>query len=143
MRIRRLAAQLGLAIIVLAGTAWAQLYAPPAEFKCMGKTSKAGSKFMAAKAKCVTKCIQTVGKGIGDPSDCFAPYGGFTLACIADSLKGVEAKFALAIRGACDPTFKLGPACPACYSGGDCGPSGGARDPVPDIRKPNESFLSG
>jgi hypothetical protein len=143
MRIRRPAAQLGLAIIVLAGTAWAQLYAPPAEFKCMGKTSKAGSKFIASKAKCVTKCIQTIWKGIGDPSDCFAPYGGSTLVCIADSLKGVEAKFALAIRGACDPTFKLGTACPSCYSGGDCGPSGEALDRVANFENQIDSFFPG
>jgi hypothetical protein len=126
MRIRRLAAQLGI-VVAFAATVSAQSYAPTPEFKCMAKTSKLGATFLASKTKCVTKCVQNVWKGLGfPPAECFAPYGGVTASCIADPLKSVETKFSLGIRTACDPTYKVGTACPSCYSGGDCGPSGEA-----------------
>ena len=49
-----------------------------AEFKCQAKVSKAGSKFVGAKAKCASKCIQGANKvpPLNPHSDCFAPYAG-------------------------------------------------------------------
>jgi hypothetical protein len=119
MRIHRVVAQLGIAV-VLAGTAGAQSYAPPAEFKCMQKVSKLGAKFMASKTKCVTKCFQTAWKGLYPATECAQPYGLYTAACIANA----EGKFSAGIRAACAPTYKPGTACPECYSGGWCGPGG-------------------
>src|SRR4051812_5907333 len=89
------------------------------EFKCQTSVSKAGSKFVASKSKCAGKCIANAQKSLNPYSDCYAPYGGSTLACIADPLKGAEIKFENAIRKACDPSFKPGTDCPECYSGGD------------------------
>ena len=108
----------GVATFALGSVASAQL--TDAEFKCQTSVSKAGGKFVGSKAKCAGKCITNAGKAIEPYADCFAPYGGATLTCIADPLKGAEAKFAAAIRKACDPTFKVGTDCPECYSGGDC-----------------------
>src|SRR5262249_12962912 len=65
--------------------------------KCQLATSKATSKFFAAKNKCVVKCQGLYRKGLGSQSDCLAPYSGVTLACITDSLRGVEAKTTLYI----------------------------------------------
>jgi len=139
MRIHRWSVQLGV-VVLLAGTASAQLTS--AEFKCMTNVSKAGSKFITAKAKCVTKCVNNVWKGLEVPSDCFAPYGGaFTTACIGDPSKGAEAKFGVAIQKACDPTYKIGTDCPDCYSGGDCGPSGEAGDRVATLEGQMDSFF--
>ena len=70
------------------------------EFKCQTSVSKAGSKFVGSKSKCAGKCIANANKGLNPVSDCYAPYGGTTLACIADPLKGAEIKFENAIRKA-------------------------------------------
>lgn len=140
MRIHRSFVQLGI-VALLAGSASAQVTS--AEFKCMANASKAGAKFITAKAKCVQKCVNNLWKGAGSPSDCFAPYGGATTACIADPSKGAEAKFSAAIRKACDPTVKIGADCPECYSGGDCGPSGEAGDRVANLEGQIDSFFPG
>jgi hypothetical protein len=138
------------ASLVLSGTAIAT-HDPDltdAEFKCQGKVSKAGSKFVGAKAKCASKCVQTFrknvpGDGYDDINDCYAPYGGTTLACIADPLKGAEAKFALAIKKSCDPVTKPGADCPECYSGGDCSDGGEAGDRVANVENQVDSFGPG
>lgn len=134
------------ASFALTSVASAQL--TDAEFKCQGKVSKAGAKFTGSKAKCGIKCIQTFRKNVaGDGydaiSDCYAPYGGNTLACVADALKGAEAKFALAIRKSCDPTLKPALDCPECYSGGDCSDSGEAGNRVQNIEGQVDSFGPG
>ena len=70
-------------------------------------------------------------------SDCFAPYNGATLTCIADPIKGAEAKFQLAITKNC-PTAD----CPECYSGGDCSAAGdGTR--VFSFENQFDSFIPG
>lgn len=112
-----------------------------AEFKCQVGVSKAGSKFVGSKTKCASKCIGNAGKAIEPYSDCFAPYGGVTATCIADPLKGAEAKFTAAIRKACDPTFKPGTDCPECYSGGDCTQE--SADRVANIEGQVDSFGPG
>ena len=130
--------QLGIAA-VFAGTAAAQQYALPAEFKCMQKVSKAGAKFMASKTKCATKCFQTAWKGLAPASECLPPYGAFMAACIG----AVEAKFSGAIRVACDATYNPGTACPSCFSGGDCSLSGEATDRVQDFENQIDGFFPG
>jgi hypothetical protein len=114
-----------------------------AEFKCIQKTNKAGAKFVNAKAKCGSKCIQNAGKSLNPYSDCFAPYAGTTLACVADPLKGAEAKFALAIKKACDPGTVASADCPECFSGGDCSDSGEAGSRVQNIEGQVDSFGPG
>jgi hypothetical protein len=113
-----------------------------AEFKCQQGVSKSGAKFVAAKAKCASKCISTFrknvpGDGYDDINDCYAPYGGNTLKCIVtDPLKpgkSAEEKFAAAIKKACDAVTKPGAECPACYSGGDCSDTGEANDRVQNV----------
>jgi hypothetical protein len=135
----------GVATFALTSIASAQGVLTDAEFKCQGKVSKAGSKFVGSKAKCAIKCIQGAQKvpPLNPYSDCFAPYGGTTLACIADALKGAEAKFALAIRKSCDPTLKPALDCPECYSGGDCSDSGEAGNRVQNIEGQVDSFGPG
>jgi hypothetical protein len=109
----------GVVSLALTGIASAQALTD-AEFKCQGKVSKAGSKFVGSKAKCAIKCHGNAAKSLNPSSDCYAPYAGTTLACVADPLKGAEAKFALAIKKACDPATASSADCPECYSGGDC-----------------------
>jgi hypothetical protein len=110
-----------------------------AEFKCQAGVSKAGAKFVAAKAKCASKCLTNARKPtpIGSPTDCFPPYAGFAQTCIiTDPLKpgkSAEEKFAAAIKKACDPATKPGAECPNCYSGGDCSDTGEANDRVQNI----------
>ena len=106
--------------LALGGIATAAGTLTDAEFKCQTAVSKAGSKFVGSKTKCASKCIANANKGVEPIADCYAPYAGPTLTCIADPLKGAEAKFTAAIRKACDPTFKVGTDCPECYSNGDC-----------------------
>jgi hypothetical protein len=137
MRIPHAVVQLGIAV-VLTGTAAAQ-YAPPAEFKCMQKVSKAGAKFMLSKTKCVTKCFQNVWKGLTPASACSAPYGAFLTACI----DGAEGKFGAAIQKACDPFFAPGTACPSCYSGGECGLGGEAEIRVQNFENQIDQFYPG
>jgi hypothetical protein len=129
----------GVATFALGSVATAQL--TDAEFKCQTSVSKAGSKFVGSKSKCAGKCIANAIKGLNPASDCYAPYAGTTLACIADPLKGAEAKFSAAIRKACDPTFKVGTDCPECYSAGDCTQE--AADRVQNIEGQIDSFVPG
>ena len=110
----------GVATFALSTVASAQGVLTDAEFKCQTSVSKAGSKFVGSKSKCAGKCIANAQKSLNPYADCYAPYGGTTATCIADPLKGAEAKFEGAIRKACDPSFKPGTDCPECYSGGDC-----------------------
>jgi len=113
------------------------------EFKCQGKVSKAGSKFVKNKAKCASKCITNAIKGDNPFSDCYAPYGGATLTCITEPTfrKGAEEKFEDAIRKSCDPTFKAGTDCPECYSNGNCTQE--ASDRVQNIEGQIDSFGPG
>jgi hypothetical protein len=129
----------GVATFALGSVASAQL--TDAEFKCQTSVSKAGSKFVGSKSKCAGKCIANANKGLNPVSDCYAPYGGTTLACIADPLKGAEIKFENAIRKACDPSFKVGTDCPECYSGGDCTQE--SADRVQNIEGQVDSFGPG
>jgi hypothetical protein len=135
VQIRRAVVQLGI-VAVFAGTAGAQ-YAPNAEFKCMQKVSKVGAKFLASKSKCVTKCVQSVWKGLVPASECSAPYGPFVAACIGSA----EAKFGAGIQKACEPGYKPGTACPSCFSGGDCSLSGEASDRVQNFENQIDEFF--
>lgn len=101
-----------------AGIAGAQT---DAQFKCQAGTSRAGQKFIGAKTKCVVKCESAARKGSAPFSDCEPPYRGSTLACIADPLKGTEAKALAAVVKACTKTPLD---CPTCFSGGDCSAPG-------------------
>src|SRR6516162_3507401 len=85
--------------------------------KCETGTGGALSKFTGAKTKCASKCLATQRKTMGPYTDCFAPYGGATLTCITDSVKGAEAKAAAAIVKACNSKPD---ACPACFPAGAC-----------------------
>ena len=84
--------------------------------------TKYAAKFIAAKNKCVAKCLQYFWKGIGSESDCLPPYSGTTLQCIVDdvTLGGVENKFQLALEKAC--VSGPGADCPECYAGGCASP---------------------
>ncbi len=66
--------------------------------KCETSTGGALSKFTGSKSKCASKCLTTARKTSGPYTDCFAPYGGATLTCITDSVKGAEAKAAAGDR---------------------------------------------
>jgi hypothetical protein len=117
--------------------------ATDAEFKCESKATQASTKFVGSKSKCVQKCLQGFWKGLNPESDCLPPYGGATLACIADPLKGAEGKFGLAIQKNCDPGLKPTLDCPECYSGGDCSSAGYATDYVQTIEGQVDSFVPG
>jgi len=120
-----------------------------AVFKCEANVDKAGAKFVAAKSKCVQKCLANAWKGLGPFGDCYPPYSGSTLnACITDTvlgLKGAEDKFTASIRKNCDSTLKVGSTaeCPACYDSGDCSLSGYATDQVQNIEGQVDSFVPG
>jgi hypothetical protein len=88
-----------------------------AEFKCQAATSKVHVKFWAAKGKCLAKCITGARRlpPINPEADCIPPFGGRTLACIADPRRGVEAKAIAAIDRACI-TVPAKTDCPECYS---------------------------
>jgi hypothetical protein len=137
----------GFITFAYAGLAGAQAFpVTDAEFKCQQSVNKAGSKFVAAKAKCVSKCLTNAWKGVATFPECFPPYGGPTAECVNDTVldtKGAEDKFRIAIRKACDPTFKVGTDCPECYSGGDCSESGEATDRVQNIEGQVDSFVPG
>ena len=134
----------GAAGVLLVPLAFGQ--ATDGEFKCEAKATAASTKFVGAKAKCVSKCLQNFWKGLVPEGDCLPPYGGATLQCIDDSvldLKGAEDKFRDAIRKSCDPTLKVGLECPSCYNSGDCSPSGYAGDYVQTIEGQVDSFVPG
>jgi hypothetical protein len=143
--LRRVVAIAGVATLLAAPVAFAQ--ATDEEFTCMQAVSKAGAKFVGAKAKCVDKCLKNFWKGITPEADCLPPYGGTTLDnCITDQvtgLKGAEDKFRISIQKKCDPGFKAGTDCPECYNGGDCSAAGFAGDQVQNIEGQIDSFVPG
>jgi len=146
---RRIVISLAVLAAVSARLASAQP-APPAvtdaEFKCMASTSKAIGKFWNAKTKCVVRCLDKFWDGLVPESDCLAPYGGATAACVRDTVlfaKGAEDKMTIAIRKACDPTFKAGTDCPECYSGGNCSANSFAGDRTAEIENMVDSFVPG
>jgi len=96
--------------LALGGIASASGTLTAAELKCQAGTSKTLAKFVGSKAKCASKCIGNAGKAVEPYSDCYAPYGGATLTCIADPLKGAEAKATASIAKACAVD------CPECYT---------------------------
>jgi hypothetical protein len=116
------------------------------EFKCMLSSSKAIGKFWMAKTKCVVKCFAKFWDGDVPETDCMAPYGGLTAVCIRDTVlftKGAEDKMILAVRKACDPTFKAGTDCPECYSGSNCSDTGFAGDRTAEVENMVDSFVPG
>jgi hypothetical protein len=138
------------ALVLVARGASAQPAAPDVtdlEFNCMRNVVKHGAKSAYSRLKCVTKCMQGAWKGYVDPAECQPPYGGATATCLVDSVyhrRGVEDKYLLAIRKACDATLKPGRECPACYSaGGDCSQTGAASDWVQNIAGQADSFVPG
>lgn len=120
------------AILALAATAGAQTYDPdvdPLEQKCVQATSKAQTKLIGARMKCLAKCWAGARKGSNPASDCTPPYAGATATCLRDPVKGAAAKNVAAIVKKCDEATYPGKAgCPECY-GGDCSAGGyaGAR----------------
>src|SRR5262249_25279738 len=113
--------------LALGSVASAQTPLTKEELKCQTGVSKAGAKFTGSKSKCAMKCQQNAAKGVGNIADCYSPYSGATLTCVTEPLlrKGAEEKYVDPIRKGCDPSFKAGTQCPACFSGepnnsGDC-----------------------
>src|SRR5262245_40255821 len=70
------------------------------QFKCQAGVSKSGAKFVGAKAKCASKCLQNAIKGLHTSTECFPPYQGEAEKCIiTDPLKpgkSAEEKFSAA-----------------------------------------------
>lgn len=137
---------------VMLATAASLLVAPlafgqatDAEFKCEAKATQASTKFVGSKSKCIQKCLAGFWKvpSLNPSSDCFPPYGGATLTCITDSLKGAEGKFAIAIKKSCDPATASSAQCPSCYDSGDCTDAGYATDYVQTIEGQVDSFVPG
>jgi hypothetical protein len=145
----------GLVGALLPGPATAQLNPglTPAEFKCEQGVSKSGGKYVQAVTKCATKCQQGFYKNDlvnfpGGVADCYAPYGGAALACVTTTpLKSADAKFAAAIKKACDPAVKVTNECPDCYDAAagnnGCGDSGYAGAHVQDIGNQVAAFGPG
>src|SRR5215467_8210913 len=100
-----------------ATSALAQLPANKDQFKCESSTGKALTKFVGSKGKCTQKCLATARKTMGPFTDCFAPFGGTTLTCVTDPVKGAEAKAAGSIAKACSSKPD---ACPMCFPAGAC-----------------------
>ena len=114
------------------------------EFKCQSKATQGSTKFVSSKSKCVMKCFANHWKGLGPAGDCYPPYGGTTLTCITDALKGAETKFILNTRKNCDDTFKAGTECPECYNPAeDCSDNGYANDYMQLIEGQIDSFVPG
>jgi hypothetical protein len=114
------------------------------EYKCQTTQSKAGVKFTGCKAKCVAKCIAGARKvpPLNPEADCFPPFGGATLTCIADPIKGCEAKGIAAINKGCRAIVPS--ACPECYSARGGGPDceGHAEDVIVDgLSNPSSASL--
>jgi hypothetical protein len=105
--------------------------------KCEYGTSKAIAKFVVAKNTCVVRCQANARRGLTPSSDCSPPFGGATLACIADPLKGAATKAAASIRRVCPAPGR----CPPCYSGGDCNLH--ADETVADVESEFDSFVPG
>lgn len=103
--------------------------------KCEYGTSKAIAKFVASKDRCVLRCQANARRGITPSADCYPPFGGATLACIEDPLKGAATKTAASIRHVCPAPGR----CPPCYSGGDCNLH--ADETVADVESEFDSFV--
>ena len=89
------------------------------ELKCQSKgQSKAHVKFVGCKTKCVSRCIAGARKvpPLNPETDCVAPFAGATLGCVADPIKGCEAKGVAAIDKACVVVDPLKTDCPECYA---------------------------
>jgi hypothetical protein len=87
-----------------------------AEAKCQKGTGKAVTKFVGAKAKCVSKCLKLARDTSGPYHGCFSLsfYSDpATSACIFDPSKGAEAKARASIVKACSLD------CPECYTSQD------------------------
>src|SRR5689334_20971474 len=80
-----------------------------AEFKCGTGTSLAFAQLFGRKAKCVEKCFLAARLTSGPYTDCFAPYGGATAACLFDPESGVDARARAKIIRRCSAD------CPECY----------------------------
>ena len=79
------------------------------ELACQNGIATTLAKMLAARTKCLTKCLQGVRKGTTPATDCQPPgFGGATAACIADASKGAEAKARAGIAKVC------GKDCPEC-----------------------------
>lgn len=107
------------AAVACVGLAAAPALAQPAgvtkdEQKCESGTGKTLSKFVGAKGKCAQKCLATARKTSGPYTDCFPPYGGATLTCLEDPVKGAEVKAEQGIIKACAKD------CPECYGQATC-----------------------
>ena len=140
-------ARLALACVAVAWSAWAPAWAQAstdAEFRCQANVSKAGRRFFARRANCVATCIARAQRGAVPVSDCHFPYGGETATCIGDlttnATGGVDHRFRDEIRNACDSMVRPSAACPACYTGGDCGVTGHAVDWVMNMAGFFDSF---
>ena len=102
-------------MLAIAGTASAMyILDNPYEMKCALGMSKGLAKFTKGKAKCLAKCNQGARKLLNPFSDCAPPYGGATAYCVADPVKGVEAKTIAKVQKGCVID------CPECWNGGDC-----------------------
>jgi hypothetical protein len=93
------------------------------ELKGQTGVSKAASKFTAAKAKCISKCLATQFKlPVPNFASCLNPYTDPAVSfCILDSIKGAEAKFtAAAVKAGLKD-------CPECYDSGNCASAAATR----------------
>jgi len=138
------------ALVLVARGVWAQPATPDVtdlEFSCMRNVAKHGAKAAYNRFKCVTQCVKYAWKGVVDPAECQPPYGGATSVCLVDNAyhrRGVEDKYLLAIRKACDATLKPGRECPTCYSpSNDCSATGAASDWVQREALIADSFVPG
>jgi hypothetical protein len=106
--------------------------------KCQQGRSKAIAKFVNAKNKCVLKCVTNSVKGLNSIFECYPPYGGATTYCIADPLRGAEAKALASIRKVCVTPN----GCPPCYSpDGNC--TSHSEDTVQNFESVVDSFVAG
>ena len=105
--------------------------------KCQQTASKYTAKFVNTKNKCVLKCLSNARKGVTPLAECYPPYGGSTAYCIADPLRGAEAKAIAAIQKACAQPGR----CPPCYSLGDC--TSHSMDLVQSLANAVDQFVPG
>jgi hypothetical protein len=130
--------------LFVAPLALAQTPVSDAEFKCQSKATAGSTKFVANKSKCINTCFANVWKGIGNPADCYPPYGGTTLTCITDPIKSAEQAFQANTAKNCDQNVKPTLGCPACYNpGNDCSAGGYAGDYMQTIEGQVDSFVPG
>jgi hypothetical protein len=81
-----------------------------AEEACQRTLGPATDHFGAAIAACVVRCDAKVARGKAVATDCVAPYGVATRACIAKANAAAHRSIARGCRRDC----------PECYQGGDC-----------------------